>query len=164
MPSTLPTERLAIEKKLEALRRNLAQFYAKLDVQQKYEAPAVDALLRDFTAVQETAAAAGLPGACGAGAAVPVSASASFGVFKSNGILSFYRLPEATGLYMGLALQHMIRVSGGFGRWAPVVLVLDRLHAAPRRAGARRGLRGIRAGAGWVVSRALLVTPYPILA
>ena len=31
---------------------------------------------------------------------------------------------EATGLYMGLALQHMIRVSGGFGRWAPVVLVL----------------------------------------
>ena len=53
------TERLAIEKKLEALRRNLAQFYAKLDVKNKYEAPAVDALMRDFAAVQETAAAAG---------------------------------------------------------------------------------------------------------
>ena len=52
-------ERLAIEKKLEDLRRNLAQFYAKLDVKNKYEAPAVDALMRDFTAVQETAAAAG---------------------------------------------------------------------------------------------------------
>lgn len=33
-------------------------------------------------------------------------------------------LPEATGLYMGLALQHLLRVSGGFGRWAPVLLVL----------------------------------------
>ena len=32
-------------------------------------------------------------------------------------------LPEATGLYLGLALQHLIRVSV-LGRWAPIVLIL----------------------------------------
>ncbi len=53
-------ERKAIEKQNEALRRNLAQFFAKMDVLNKYEEPAVDALLRDYTAVQDAAAAAGL--------------------------------------------------------------------------------------------------------
>lgn len=39
--------------------------------------------------------------------------------------MEFYvlSLPEATGLYMGLALQHLLRVSV-LGRWAPVILVL----------------------------------------
>jgi hypothetical protein len=53
-------ERKAIEKQNEALRRNLAQFFAKMDVLNKYEEPAVDALMRDYTAVQDAAAAAGL--------------------------------------------------------------------------------------------------------
>ena len=53
-------KREMIAKKNEALRRNLAQFMAKLDAAQKYEEPAVDALLRDYTAVQEAATAAGI--------------------------------------------------------------------------------------------------------
>lgn len=53
------SERQAIEQQLTTLRRNLAQFYAKVDVQNKYEAPAVEGLLRDVAAIQETAAAQG---------------------------------------------------------------------------------------------------------
>lgn len=53
-------ERALLEKRYQALRRNLAQFMAQVDVIEKYDRPAVDALMRDYTAVQEAATQFGL--------------------------------------------------------------------------------------------------------
>lgn len=42
-----------LRKRNDALRRELAQFMAKIDVEEKYYTPAVDALLRDHAAIQQ---------------------------------------------------------------------------------------------------------------
>lgn len=53
-------ERLNIEKKVQALRHDIAQFMLRSEVVEKHYVPAVDALLREYAAMQAAATSAGL--------------------------------------------------------------------------------------------------------
>jgi hypothetical protein len=53
-------QRRLVEKRLEGLQRDLQQVVSKKDVIEKHLQPALDALLHEYAAIQETAARAGL--------------------------------------------------------------------------------------------------------
>jgi ABC-type transporter Mla subunit MlaD len=53
-------ERDALQKRYQALQRSLAQLMAKAEVVDKHYTPAVEALLREYTAMQNAATQAGI--------------------------------------------------------------------------------------------------------
>jgi hypothetical protein len=59
-PNVSDEERRAASQLNEQLRRELAHLMQKVDVRDKYQAPAIDNLLREYTALQETATRYGI--------------------------------------------------------------------------------------------------------